>query len=347
MKFKIILILVFTLLLTGCWNYKELNDIAIITSMSIDKNNDEFIVGVGVANTNKSDKQVTIYSGSGNTLSEAVKNIDLYVPKQLYFGHLSVVTINEEVAKVGLNQITDYLLRSKQISSNFFLLISKEVEAKEIIKTISPLETFPSQNISSKFLDINNNETDITSITFSKYLETIKKPGIEPILPAITLEQNNATKLDTVALFKDDKLITFANEVESKGINILLNKIDEMLIPIDCDNKKIIVQVTNIKTKINTKKINIKANGIIKELNCSDKKIISKINENTTKEIKKIVSSSINLSKKYNTDIFGFGNTVYKTKPTYYKKHKIDLKNINPKINVNFKLDEGVNLEKN
>ena len=36
---KIILSFIFMFLLTGCWNYKELNNYCIVTGISIDKDN--------------------------------------------------------------------------------------------------------------------------------------------------------------------------------------------------------------------------------------------------------------------------------------------------------------------
>ena len=340
MKLKLIIPFIL-LILTGCWNYNELNDIALITSMSIDKENNNFLVSVGIANTNKD--EITLYSGNGKSISEAIKNIELYIPKKLYFGHLSVIIISDNIAKEGLERLSNYILRSKDIPKNTFLLISKDTQAKQILKSISPLDTFPSITISSKFLDINNN-TQTT--TFNNYIQAIKKIGIEPIIPAVSLVQNedkNKTKLDTIAIFKKDKLIKIATEKESKGINIILNKQDEILIPITCNNTIIQTNKINTKTKFknNTLYINVTASGIIKELDCNNKETIKE----TENEIKKIIENSIKLSKENNTDILGFGNTIYKHNPKYYNKNIF--KNIKIKTKVKFNLNKEGNIEKN
>ena len=39
-KIKFIILLLPIFLLTGCWNYNELNNLALITGISIDKEND-------------------------------------------------------------------------------------------------------------------------------------------------------------------------------------------------------------------------------------------------------------------------------------------------------------------
>ena len=50
------LLIFFTLIiLTGCWNYQELNDYAIVTGMAIDLNKDEYEVSLLIANGDKSE----------------------------------------------------------------------------------------------------------------------------------------------------------------------------------------------------------------------------------------------------------------------------------------------------
>ena len=54
MKKKLFLI-IFIFLLTGCYNYKELNKIAIVSSISIDKKDNEYLVGAQVMNIKTKD----------------------------------------------------------------------------------------------------------------------------------------------------------------------------------------------------------------------------------------------------------------------------------------------------
>ena len=53
MKKIIILLIILLPLLTGCYNYRELNDLSIVTAMSIEKNNDLYKVTVQVVNPRK------------------------------------------------------------------------------------------------------------------------------------------------------------------------------------------------------------------------------------------------------------------------------------------------------
>ena len=79
-KIKIILILVLTILISGC-SYKELNDLAIASALGIDYENNEYIISAQIMELKKQEKEDTssalIYLGKGKTISEALRNISL------------------------------------------------------------------------------------------------------------------------------------------------------------------------------------------------------------------------------------------------------------------------------
>ena len=86
-------------MLCGCWNYNELNNYSIATGMAIDYEDNKYIVSFLISNGKKENGssnhsyQATLYSGEGMTIYEAIKNIELVSPKQLYIGHLTSIVI--------------------------------------------------------------------------------------------------------------------------------------------------------------------------------------------------------------------------------------------------------------
>ena len=150
MKIKLLIPILFLFILTGCWNYRELNDLAIATGIAIDKSEDGFEVSVLISNARKAqvstkegESQTSVYSENGKTITEALRNINLKFPKEIYIGHLSVIVINEEIAKEGLYPILDYFLREPESSKRFYSIIARDCKAKEVISVLSPLESFP------------------------------------------------------------------------------------------------------------------------------------------------------------------------------------------------------------
>ena len=82
MKNKILIIIV-SLLMTGCYNYNELNDIAIISGLGIDIDNNNLKISALVANgqslnsnSKEGNAQPTLITGTGKNFTEAIKDIE-------------------------------------------------------------------------------------------------------------------------------------------------------------------------------------------------------------------------------------------------------------------------------
>ena len=109
---KKIFILCLILLLTGCYDQKELNTIALITATEINKINNEYIVNVQVVNPQSSDKTINvqapfvIYEGKGKTIHEAYREIKLQSSRFLYpaFSIISTVSVMHSLSVLPLSR---------------------------------------------------------------------------------------------------------------------------------------------------------------------------------------------------------------------------------------------------
>lgn len=371
---KILLIIPLLLLCSGCNDYKELNNIAIISGMSIDMDEDNYKVSILVANsktTEKSEKEGTsgnvVYEGTSSSISEAIKKIDSRLPKQLYLGHLGVVVISEDVAKKGVDDITDYFFRNPETTKRFYLIMTRKNEkAGDVLKILSPLESFPFQNIKLNIENSSNSGSLSDNLTYSEFVEMYLKKGVNPYIPTIEIygdvKKGSTTKaFETtdiksfigtkgLALFDDSKFVGYASEEESRGINIVIGNAKEMLIKTKYYDGYVITSIFDLKTtkKVKFKNnkpifyIDVKANGDIAEVNSEldlyDKDNIEQLEYKVEKNIKDLALKGINKAKEEKTDILGFGNLVYKKSPKYFKSiENWDeyFKNVEIKINVN------------
>jgi spore germination protein KC len=365
MKNKLILLLV-SLLMTGCYNYNELNDIAIVSGLGIDMENNNFKISALVANgqsldtnSKEGNAQPTLITGTGSNFTEAIKDIESKSARELYTGHLNIVIINEKVAKERLYDIIDPLFRNPETLKKYYIILSKDTTSENILKTLSPLETLPAENTSLNIVTSKRNLGYSNEVFLSNFIYKILNKGIEPVLPTIILEGNiegadniedlksskvdTTLKMSTLALFKDYNLVGFADINESKGINIVNNEIDSLTITNKCNNDKYIVtQIDNIKSKIKIKSnkeinIKIKTTGSINETNCKldlqNDKVIKNINKTVEKNIKKIINKGIKKAKELDSDVFGFGNKIYKK----YRYLDYDFRNL--KINIDVDVD--------
>lgn len=373
---KILIVFILIFLTTGCWNYNELNSLAITTAMAIDKKDDKYEVSILIANSrNKQsssengESQTVVYSATGDTIADAMKNIDLENPRQTYIGHLAALIINEEVAKEGLVDVLDLLLRNSESTKRFFIAIARENKAKDILKIVSPLESFPAQTISTNIKTSSESQAVSVSVIYSDFIKTMLAKGIEPVLPTIkvegdeekgaknsNLEQTDPKgqlKLDTVAIFDKDKLVGYATKDESRGINLALNKIDAMIIKYKCKKNYLVAEISGVTSKIDVKinnniepSIKIKASGDIVENNCdidlTNPDVIDDVEKNVEKQIKNLVKKGIKYIQSEKVDSIGIGNLVYKQNPSNYKKID-DWNNYFSNLDIDIKVDANIN----
>ena len=268
---KLILTISLVFICTGCFNYKELNAYAIATGMAIDRYNNNYEVSVLISNLPKSsntqggkDYKTIVYSGKGKTIYEAIKQIGLISPKELYIGHLSVLLISEDVAKEGINPTLEFLLEESRSKKNFQVAIAKDSKAKDLLSITSPLTDFPSQNLATNLKSSTELQGSVSATDFNTVLYKLINNGIDLTLNGFHVERNNSkecVKLSPLSIFKRDKLITWATDNESKGINIINNNIEELYLNIKCDDGYIVINTEDLYTE---KHINKNGNMTIK-----------------------------------------------------------------------------------
>ena len=136
-------------------------------------------------------------------------------------------------------------------------------------------------------------------------------------------------------------------------IHIINNEAKELLYYIKYKNNKANIFSNNLKTKIKLKNQNnldiyIKGTGTIYEmngpLNLNNIKNIKKLEKKWNKKLKKDIENTINKIKtEYKSDIFGFGNMIYKNYPKRWEKIKNNwndkyFKELKIKIHANTKI---------
>lgn len=380
MKTKLLLLCCITFLLCGCWNYNELNQIAIVTALGIDSDEESNTYKVSAmisnahstqSNTKEGQSQTVIIEGKGHTISEALNDIDLQSPKQIYLSSLNVIIFSEDVAKNGVNKIADFLMREPESRKKFYLLVTQDEKASDVLQILSPLEALPSQNIASNIIEATNYQAMIADINYSDFIRTLIEPGKQPILSSIkisgdkkdgskynSLEQSKpaaSIKLSNLAIFKEDVLQGFADKTESEGINLISNETKRITIEAKCDNDYMVAELNHpnntITVSLNdnepTVKMTLTSKGNITEMGCNldlrDPKTIDNITKRFEKNTADIMNAGIKMAqKKYKSDILGIGRKFQKSYPKYFQEHQ---KNWDDEIFSKLKIQVSVDLD--
>ena len=70
---KIIILILCLFVMTGCYNYIELDELAVVSSIFIDKEDDNFKIGIEVYDE---DDKVQIFDDAGPSLTEAFNSAE-------------------------------------------------------------------------------------------------------------------------------------------------------------------------------------------------------------------------------------------------------------------------------
>ncbi|MDD2435180.1 MAG: Ger(x)C family spore germination protein [Bacilli bacterium] len=365
-KLKLLIPLIIIFFTAGCWNYRELNDLALVSAIGIDEEDGLYKVSVqimdptqesGGSNTSSSSEAtpIDVHFGKGKTIVEALNNITLNQPKRLFLGHTDLIVISDTLARKGIEDFIDFLLRERESRKIFPVVIVKNAKAIDVIKLITSIEVISAKSISSSLKNTKNNNGIVSDRLFDEVSMCLFMEGREATITAMELigsieqgekkenqstsEPNTTFLISGSAVLIDDKVIGYLPQKESLGYTFLRGLINTSTISVPCDDEGnyagIVLEKT--KTKLTTKieedkpigEINIDIKAVISEFNCNldlnKSRNITKVEKATNKEIEKLLDDTINkVQTDFKSDIFGFGEYLYKNNYKTWQKYKKD-----------------------
>lgn len=392
-KILIILIYIITvnLVLISCQGGHRIQDLAMVTAIGIDKEDDQMIITCEIANPGAGNSEVdggssasigTIFAqGVGNTSSEAIRRMTLYLDKKLFFSHATIFILGEDFAKDGITGSLDLFLRNYQFRENMYIIIAKECKAYEIMGVRGGL----SESVGKYLVDILDNFGDngrSINISIYEYYRYYYDIANHPVIGAVKIEnqreiQNKEGKgMDTKKVLnvgggsalKGDRLLGYFTEDEMIGFNFIVGDTKGGLItfktPGGLEEGKDItgtegqytsIEILKSKTKnlikiIDEKihlDINIKLKVALREeekaVNLKEIGIMNIIEKACSKEVERIISKTLNKGQKeFKNDNFSIGVAVHQQYPKLWKEIEKDWENIFPDITYNVNVETDI-----
>lgn len=372
---------IFPSLLMGCWDKRELNELAIATGLGIDKSERGYKLSAQIVNPDEVSPQanasgitpVTVHIEEGETMYEAIRKLSLTNPRRMYGSHLRLLVISEEVAKEGIEDALDYLSRDKDFRADFSIVIAKESKAEDILKVQTITEKIPANDLHTLLETSREVWGGTVTVNFRKLLDMLTIPGRNPVISGIkvkgdlkvgetkanTESSSPPAKFDYIGLgvFHKDKLVGWLNEEDGKGYNYITDEIANSVVYINCPSGgKMSIELMRSKTKKHVKiggdhtpeiELDVRIEANVGETSCSvDLASTSEINELERlfeNEITKIIDKTIeNVQKEYKIDIFGFGEEVYRSYPNVWKEISEDWEEHFAELDVQVKVNVNI-----
>ncbi len=328
---KIIFLFICLFLITGCYDYQELNDRAIVSGISIDFQEENYIINYEILNSEKSDtpqseeapNKAYLIEGMGKTVVEALENAADKVSKDIQLSHLKLLILSEEAAQNHLRDIVDYMLRNPNIRNIFSLVVAKGDDAKNILKNTSQSSPVVSENIDSLIRHNHYNENISIEIDFDNFMDQYEDKRIDPAITAIRLIEKTAS-LDGIAIFKGEKLQTILDKQNAAIYNLLRNESQNHRLKIPCEGKEgytIMNLYQNNHTQYQVKGENLfitsKLNANVEKDSCGydfrNPNIYPELNQKFAEVLNQEIKEFWNHITFYQTDILGVQKIYYQT----------------------------------
>jgi spore germination protein KC len=157
-KFKfiniVLVVCMLCTLLTGCFDRRELDDMAYPVALGFDKGKTNALkmtlqlavpITIGGEGGGKGEESVTNVTIETPTIYSGLNMLNSFVSKQLNLSHAKVVVISEELAKDGIGKYMQAMIRNREFRPNASIVVSRG-PAEEFIKAVKPkLETNPAK----------------------------------------------------------------------------------------------------------------------------------------------------------------------------------------------------------
>lgn len=232
--------IVLVLLLSGCWDKEELNDVSIITGIAIEKGeNALYKLSIGSINSQELNKTSatgntpsSVFSLEGNSVSELSNKMNIGLTRKQIYSHTRILVIDEKIAEEGLLEFLDFLERSGEFRNDFNILISKGVKASDILKIPYAVQKDPSLKIHQQAQSLLEEWGGDPRVRLTDFILSVVAPGRQPVASVVTIKGNSKkgssvennkmldpvmVVFDGIGVFKLDKLVGVLSMKDSRA----------------------------------------------------------------------------------------------------------------------------------
>lgn len=324
------LIMTSIIFLSGCWSQNELNELAIISATSIDKNEEgQYVKTIQLINPMNvagglqgggggQSPAVTVYTATGDSVLEAHFKASAKISRKLYHAHANLIVLSEEVVREdGLEAVLDAFERDPEIRSTARVVIAHNTKAGDLLKSLTAVDKIPADKVIGTLEVTEKLRGENMEMTLQDVIKALTSEGKEPVISGFSMngdieqgkkmENVQQSELDTtleadgLAIFKEGKLIDWYQDDMAKGVIWILDKIKQTDLELDRDGKEngIVYNVIRQKTKVSadtkndipTITINVRAEGDIRELRTSVNLVDPKVILEIEKELEKKIKT--------------------------------------------------------
>ena len=364
-----VILLLQSLFTMGCWDRVSLSKRAIVVGMGFDSSPQEEKILISAQIVDPTNVRTPRSGGGGNeppfwiatsqgtTVFEAIRTMTHVSPRKLFFPHNQVMIFGEELAKRGLKDHLDMLMRDYEFRETNWILVS-EGKAQDILATETRINNIPAFFIRDLIIE-RRFSSQFGVINIKDLSQRILSKSTAPIASYIFLEDTDEEQrlnMSGTAVFdRDMKMVGILNKRESRGLLWVLGEVRGGIIvvtdPDQCTysleileaTSKIIPQYKDGKPTIT---VQIKGSSNLGETSCTEdlnKPEAWQFMESLQNEaICQEVTAALAKAQELKADVFGFGDAFYKKHLRVWRELESNWQEIFPTLEVNIIVESTV-----
>ena len=361
--------LALAILLVGCRNSTEINDLAFVMGIGVDNGDNEdegqYNVTVQIAKTNSlnsssgesgggtKDDGFMNFSRSGMGIQLPIYEISRLINRELYTGHTQVIVIGREAAQGDIAPILDHFIRSSDARFTISLLVAQD-RADEILDHPSEIENFPASHLQS-LIDSHSKTGDIVGTSIIDFLIEMVDHSTAPTIPIVKLVDDGTGDsqivLDGMAVFKGSTMCDVLSPIQTKVMMAIRGGLNTGFFPIEAFGGHIILRLSNSSSKMRLEYKDGKFRmvvDIVQEFSIvdttADADFLSyeerdELAAILTDEGIRLFEDTLEHTKTQSLDVFGFGECIRRHYPREARELIENWEEEYPELEVDFNLD--------
>lgn len=345
---SVLLILSILLPLSGCWNYREVESLAMVAGFAVDKSQIGYKYHITYEFLDLSNDKMgsKLIESDGDSIFDCARKAIGKIGKKLYFSDCKLIVLSKEIASEGIQNLTDWLMRDTEPRISLNLAVSEEKTAADILRlkaTANPLVGLEMWQALEKNISTLGEAPDIKLYEVNNILATETDSLILPLLISSTDVKEKTAEFGGTAVFKDDRMIGKLNREETKYLLLIRSQLKGglLLTSMENNNKDITLEISECKSQLSHRmtdqelsmNVNVNMKVFLAEddtsKNYASIEGLDQIEESANNTLDYGITTLVKkVQSEYDSDIFGFASSIHRTDPDLWKKLKPDWDNV-------------------
>lgn len=332
-----------TLLLSGCWSKREINNLAIVFMIGVDiTESGETELWLSLMDPQQgtpgsSGSAARVVQGHGETIGAAIERIQALMPHRIYWGHSEVLIVGEGLAREGISPVLDHFARQRDLRLSSYVLVARE-NLSQIFHTSLVGEPQPAKGL----VDMLRTDKFARARVY-EVVDGIGRRGQDPILGTLelataidgtTTSGTTALRLAGTGLLKHDKLVGTLDEQMSRGLRWVREPTRGLTLPVRSIEDDIRLTIVRIRTGVSKRAfyqdgrlkiaVTVDAQGelglVTSRTNVADPAVLKQVEKMAAHQIKAEIMETVSRLQELNADAVGFGQVIHRQMPAVWRK---------------------------